>query len=158
MWQHGHETRKTEIWLPRVSAVQCKFGKWRHRRPGSALLGTVSEPNIFDNVPPVIRKQGFAISCGIRLTCRRGCCRWKSWLSYKRVAWIWLLRERQSCPETTSDDQLSVSLYNPTSPTGALFRTPPVPRAFLVIRALALPSAKLPGYRPQTHSGRDGVI
>jgi hypothetical protein len=47
---------------------------------------------------------------------------------------------------------------NPTSPTGALFRTPPVPCAFLVIRALALPSAKLPGYRPQAHSGRDGVI
>ena len=38
---------------------------------------------------------------------------------------------------------------NPTSPTGALFRTPPVPCDFLVIRALALPSAKLPGYRPQ---------
>ena len=38
---------------------------------------------------------------------------------------------------------------NPTSPTGALFRTPPVPCAFLVIRALALPSAKLPRCRPQ---------
>ena len=48
VWQHGHETKKTEICLPRVSAVQCKLGKWRHRRPGFALLGTVSEPNIFD--------------------------------------------------------------------------------------------------------------
>ena len=38
---------------------------------------------------------------------------------------------------------------NPTSPTGALFRTHPIPCAFLVIRALALPSAELPGCRPQ---------
>ena len=37
----------------------------------------------------------------------------------------------------------------PTFPTGSLFRTPPVPCAFLVIRALALPSAKFPGCRTQ---------
>ena len=35
VWQHGHETRKNEIRLPRVSAVQCKLGKWRHRGRGT---------------------------------------------------------------------------------------------------------------------------
>ena len=46
---------------------------------------------------------------------------------------------------------------NPTSPTGALFRTPPVPCAFLGVRALALQAPNSWDAVPKSPA-RDGVI
>ena len=62
---------------------------------------------------------------------------------------IGILKPNGSTRPKVIGESLRRLILNPTSPTGALFRTPPVPCDFLVIRALALPSAELPGYRPQ---------